>query len=144
MKSKYSSVVKVKKQELDRAEIDLSKAKQRQRANEEALQRANEEYLSLSLPEQGSVLLLRQGLEFREIARGMKEFAKEKVKLSEQEMNHYQHLYKKAHLAYEKIKYLETEELKEFEEKLRKAEEKTLDEIAISKYFRERKKYEQK
>ncbi len=142
MNSKYSSVVKVKKQELDKAETNLLKAKQRQKANEEALSKANAEYLSLKMPVQGNTELLKQSLEFKSIAQNVKEAAKEKVKLSAQEIVHYQHLYKNAHLAYEKIKYLESQELKELQKKLEKAEQKSLDDIAVSKYFRERKQYE--
>lgn len=142
MSSKYTPVVKVKKQELDKAETNLAKAKQRQRANEEALRRANAEYLSVNLPNSGSVELLKQSLEIKAIAKNVKDAAKEKVELSAKEMTHYQHLYKNAHLAYEKIKYLESEELKAVQEKLKKAEQKALDDIATSKYFRERKQYE--
>lgn len=142
MSGKYSSVVKVRKQELDKAETNLLKAKQRQKANEEALMKANAEYLSLNLPMQGSVELLKQSLEFKEIAKNVKDAAKEKVRLSAQEITHYQHLYKNAHLSYEKIKYLENEEFKELQTKLKKAEQKALDDIATSKYFRERKQYE--
>lgn len=142
MSSKYTPVVKVKKQELDKAETNLAKAKQRQKANEEALMRANAEYLSVSLPNSGSVELLKQSLEIKAIAKNVKDAAKEKVELSAKEMTHYQHLYKSAHLAYEKIKYLESEELKAVQAKLKKAEQKALDDIATSKYFRERKQYE--
>lgn len=142
MNSKYSAVVKVKKQELDKAETNLLKAKQRKQVNEEALMRANAEYLSLKMPTQGSTALLKQGLEMKSIAKTVKEVAKEKVNLSAQEITHYQHLYKNAHLAYEKIKYLESQDLKEWQKKLKKAEQKALDDIAVSKYFREKKQYE--
>lgn len=54
MKSKYSQVVKIKKQELDKAENNLAAAKQRQRSNEAALKQAKAEYLSISLPQSGS------------------------------------------------------------------------------------------
>ncbi len=142
MSSKYTPVVKVRKQELDKAETNLAKAKQRQRANEEAFAKANAEYLGVRLPSSGSVEILRQGLEFKEIAKNVKDAAKEKVELSAKEMRHFQHLYKNAHLEYEKIKYLESEELKAVQEKLKKAEQKALDDIAVSKYFREKKQYE--
>ena len=142
MSSKYTTVVKVRKQELDKAETNLAKAKQRQKANEEALMRANAEYLSVNLPSAGSAEELKQSLEFRAIAKNVKDAAKEKVELSAKEMRHFQHLYKNAHLEYEKIKYLESEELKTLQTKLRKAEQKALDDIAVSKYFREKKQYE--
>ncbi|TQR61509.1 flagellar FliJ family protein [Campylobacter troglodytis] len=142
MKSKFSSVVKVKKQELDKAELELSKARARQRQNEETLMLAEAEYLSLVMPKEGNAMLLRQSLNYKAVAKQMKDLAQEKLRLSHQEINHYQHLYKKAHLNYEKLKYLEVEELKELEKKLKKEEEKALDEIATSKYFRERKRNE--
>lgn len=51
-------------------------------------------------------------------------------------MNHYQFLYQKAHLDYEKMKVLEAEEIKQKQKELAKAEEKFLDEIAISRFFK--------
>lgn len=65
--------------------------------------------------------------------------AKEKVELSKKEMNHYQFLYQKAHLDYEKMKVLEAEEIKQKQKELAKAEEKILDEIAISRFSKEKK-----
>lgn len=44
--------------------------------------------------------------------------AKEKVELSKKEMNHYQFLYQKAHLDYEKMKVLEAEEIKQKQKNL--------------------------
>lgn len=138
MKSKYSQVVKIKKQELDKAENNLAAAKARQRANEAALSKANADYLGISLPKSGSVALLKQGLEFKNIAKNVQDAAKEMVKLSEKECSHYQHLYKNAHLNYEKLKYLETEDFKAMQKAIAKAEQKALDDIATSKFFRER------
>lgn len=142
MSNKFTPVVKVRKQELDKAETNLLKAKQRQKANEEALMRANADYLSVNLPREGSVALLKESLQIKAIAKDVKDAAKERMELSAKEMAHYQHLYKNAHFEYEKIKYLESEELKALQAKLKKAEQKALDDIAISKYFREKKQYE--
>ena len=49
----------------------------------------------------------------------------------------------KSYLNYEKIKYLETQDLKEYQKQLAKAEQKALDDIATSKFFRERKENEE-
>ena len=81
MKSKYSQVVKIKKQELDKAENNLAAAKQRQRSNEAALMQAKAEYLSISLPQSGSVQLLRESLSFKNIAKDIKDAAQERVNL---------------------------------------------------------------
>ncbi|TQR31881.1 hypothetical protein DMB92_05730 [Campylobacter sp. MIT 99-7217] len=135
MKSKYDSVLKVRKQQLDKAELNLNQARARQIAHEEAFKLANLEYLSMSLPQNGDVHLLRQGLQMLDVARNTKELAKEKLELSNKEMSHYQNLYKQASLEYEKIKYLKTEEIKKIKDELKKMEEKFIDEIAISRHF---------
>lgn len=142
MKSKYSQVVKVRKQELDKAETNLLHARQRQMANEEALRAANAELQGIAMPKSGSSVLLKQTLEFKQIAKNMQNAALEKVELSKKECAHYQNLYKNANLAYEKMKYLETDEIKQKQEALKKAEQKMLDEVAVSKYFREKKQNE--
>lgn len=135
MKSKYGSVLKLKKQGLDKAEQNLSQAKQRQQENELAFQNASLECASLVLPQNGNAQMLKQSLEMLEIARGVKQRAKEKLELSQKEVLHYQNLYKRASLDYEKIKYLQSEELKAMQKRLKKEEEKFLDEIAISRHF---------
>ncbi|TKX32891.1 flagellar export protein FliJ [Campylobacter aviculae] len=142
MKSRYNSVVKVKKQQLDKAESNLNQAKQRQIENEKILELSKKECESLNiLPKSGSVAELRSNLAMRQVGRDTLARAKEKVELSKKEMVHYQFLYQKAHLDYEKMKVLEAEEIKQKQKELAKLEEKFLDEIAISRFFN-KEKYE--
>ncbi|HEH5661512.1 TPA: flagellar FliJ family protein [Campylobacter jejuni] len=137
MKSKYNSVVKVRKQQLDKAESNLNQAKQRQLEHEKAYELSRQEYESLGvLPKSGSIAELRSNLSMAQVGREALARAKEKVELSKKEMNHYQFLYQKAHLDYEKMKVLEAEEIKQKQKELAKAEEKFLDEIAISRFFK--------
>lgn len=137
MKSKYHSVVRVRKQQLDKAENNLNQAKQRQLENEKAYEISRLECENLSvLPKSGSVTELRSNLSMAQVGREALARAKEKVELSKKEMNHYQFLYQKAHLDYEKMKVLEAEELKQKQKEFAKAEEKFLDEIAISRFFK--------
>ncbi len=136
MKTKYSTVLKVKKQALNKAESNLNAARNRQAQNEEALKEANRVCESLNLPQKGGVDELRQSMKMRQIAREARERAAEKVLLSKKEVAHFEHLYKRANLDYEKIKYLESEELKKLKKELEKIEAKNLDEIAISRFFR--------
>lgn len=135
MKSKFSSVLKVKKQALEKAENNLNLAKNRQRENEANLELAIQVANSIHLPQSGSVNSLRENLQMQSVAREVKERAFEKVKLSQQEVNHYQILYKKAYLDFEKIQYLEKEELKKMKKELERLKAKTLDEIAVSRFF---------
>lgn len=137
MKSKFNAVIKVKKQQLDKAQTDLNAAQQRQKENERLLGLAQEELLNLStLKGQISSEKLRANVFMEGVAREALTRAKEKVELSHKEVNHYQFLYKKAHLDYEKIKYLQSEELKAMQKAMQKAEEKFLDELAISRFFK--------
>lgn len=137
MKSKFNAVIKVKKQQFDKAQTDLNAALQRQKENERLLGLAREELLNLStLKGQISSEELRANVFMEGVAREALARAKEKVELSHKEVNHYQFLYKKAHLDYEKIKYLQSEELKAMQKAMQKAEEKFLDELAISRFFK--------
>ncbi|EPD8510406.1 flagellar export protein FliJ [Campylobacter upsaliensis] len=137
MKSKFNAVIKVKKQQLDKAQTDLNAAQQRQKENERLLGLAREELLNLStLKGQISSEELRANVFMEGVAREALTRAKEKVELSHKEVNHYQFLYKKAHLDYEKIKYLQSEELKAMQKAMQKAEEKFLDELAISRFLK--------
>ncbi|EAJ7578513.1 hypothetical protein AAH56_03985 [Campylobacter upsaliensis] len=137
MKSKFNAVIKVKKQQFDKAQTDLNAALQRQKENERLLGLAQEELLNLStLKGQISSEELRANVFMEGVAREALTRAKEKVELSHKEVNHYQFLYKKAHLDYEKIKYLQSEELKAMQKAMQKAEEKFLDELAISRFFK--------
>lgn len=136
---KYHAILKVKKQALDRAEADLARAKQRQKENLEKLELAKKDYANLSLPSGGNSSLLKQSLEFKAVAEATQKQAREKVELSQKEVAHYEFIYKKFLLDYEKIKYLETQELKKVQKELLKAEEKFIDEIAVSRFFSQQK-----
>ncbi|TEY04494.1 flagellar export protein FliJ [Campylobacter sp. US33a] len=138
MKTKYETVLKVKKRQLDNAENNLNKARARQMEHEKAYVLAKQECEQFSLPKSGSIELLKSNLTIIDIARSVKNEALRKVELSKKEMVHYQHLYKKAHLDYEKMKYLQSEELKKIQIQLKKSEEKFIDELAVSRYFMEK------
>lgn len=137
MKSKFNAVIKVKKQQLDKAQTNLNAALQRQKENERLLELAREELLNLNtLKGQISSEELRASIFMESVAREALTRAREKMELSHKEVNHYQFLYKKAHLDYEKMKYLQSEELKAMQKAMQKAEEKFLDELAISRFLK--------
>ncbi|EAH4571029.1 flagellar FliJ family protein [Campylobacter sp. IFREMER_LSEM_CL2127] len=135
MKSKYSSVIKLRKQQLDKAEANLTKTRQKLLQCEEELKEASKTCESLTLADKGSIALLRSSLKLQEIAREGKQRVKQKLDLTKKELAHHQHLYKKAHLEFEKIKVLENEELKKIQKALQKEEEKFIDELAITRHF---------
>lgn len=137
MKSKYSSVIKVRKQQLDKAEGQLNAAQQRQRDNEIALELSKQQLQDLSaLPQSGLVADLRSNLAMKKVGEEALVRAREKVELSKKEVYHYQFLYKKAYLDYEKMKFLESEELKAWQKQMQKNENKFLDELATIRAFK--------
>lgn len=140
MKTKYNALLKVRKQELDKAEKNLQLARQRQLHNELEFQKASLEYAHFNLPTQGSTRILQQALQMLDRAKIHKFQSQEKLLLSQKEVVHYQHLYKKAFVDYEKIQYLQNEEIKQRQKALKKQEEQMLDEMAVIKYFYEGKK----
>lgn len=137
MKSKYSSVIKVRKQQLDKAEGQLNAARQRQRDNEVVLELSKQQLQDLSaLPQSGLVADLRSNLAMKKVGEEALMRAREKVELSQKEVHHYQFLYKKAYLDYEKMKFLESEELKAWQKQMQKNENKFLDELATIRAFK--------
>lgn len=137
MKSKYSSVIKVRKQQLDKAEGQLNAAQQRQRDNEIALELSKQQLQDLSaLPQSGLVADLRSNLAMKKVGEEALVRAREKVELSKKEVYHYQFLYKKAYLDYEEMKFLESEELKAWQKQMQKNENKFLDELATIRAFK--------
>lgn len=83
MKSKYNSVVKVRKQQLDKAESNLNQAKQRQLEHEKAYELSRQECESLGvLPKSGSIAELRSNLSMAQVGREALARAREKVELS--------------------------------------------------------------
>ncbi|ARJ57022.1 flagellar export protein FliJ [Campylobacter cuniculorum] len=137
MKTKFSAIAKVRKQQLDNAELRLSEAKQRQREHQKLYELSYAQLRNLSLvPNSGLSNELKSNLAMANIGKEALQRAKEKVELSEKEIVHYQFLYQKANLEYEKIKTLEAKEIKEKQKELQKAEQKFIDELAITRFFR--------
>lgn len=139
MKTKFGSIAKVRKQQLDNAEINLNKARQRQQEHQRLYELSYQQLRGLSaVPNSGLSSELRCNLAMANIGKEALQRAKEKVELSEKEIMHYQFLYQKAHLEYEKIKTLEAKELEEKQKEIQKAEQNLIDEFAITRFFREK------
>lgn len=139
MKTKFGSIAKVRKQQLDNAEINLNKARQRQQEHQRLYELSYQQLRSLSItPGSGLSNELKCKLAMASVGREALQRAKEKLELSEKEIVHYQFLYQKAHLEYEKIKTLEAKELREKQKEVQKAEREFVDELATIRFFRER------
>ncbi|MBR8461652.1 flagellar FliJ family protein [Campylobacter sp. faydin G-105] len=134
MKSKFSQVVRVKKQTLDRIEARLVSARAKVvnlELNAKALRAKLDE---ISMPQSGKMSELKQNLELLRIMRDELDDIKERLELSKKDVMHVEHQYKNANLDFEKIKYLEQEDFKREIKRQKHLEAVTLDEFAIMKF----------
>ena len=134
MKSKFTSVVRVKKQEMDKVEAKLVVARLNVRSAEENLALLRARLDEFSLPKSGNIDELRQNLELINIARQELRACKERLEIAKKEVLHYENKYKNANLEYEKMRYLEKEEFKREIKRIQKAEALALDEFAVMKF----------
>ena len=134
MKSKFTSVVRVKKQEMDKVEAKLVVARLNVRNAEEKIALLRAKLNEFSLPKSGNIGELRENLELINIARAELSACKESLEIAKKEVLHYENKYKNANLEYEKMKYLEKEEFKKEIKRIQKAEALALDEFAVMKF----------
>lgn len=134
MNTKFSQVIKLKKQNLDKIEICLAKCRTLRSQLEELLKKATLELGSYKFPKGGNFIVMKSSLEEQRLLREHKDDLIEKLSLNQKEIMHYELQYKKAYMEFEKIRYLEQEEIKKILEKAKKDEAIMLDEIAIQRY----------
>ncbi|QKF91522.1 flagellar export protein FliJ [Campylobacter sp. CCUG 57310] len=129
MKSKFSQIVKVKKQNLDKISMRLARSRAETVMIEGFIAEANEQIASIKLPQSGQISQMKSSLELLNLARKEKEILTQRLELTKKSIMHYEHQYKNANLEYEKIKYLESEDFKSQIAKIKRAEQNMLDEF---------------
>lgn len=130
---KFKQILSVKKQALQNAELALNKAKLKKTAVEQELELAKKELDTY--PEPKTILEIKLANEAIFFNLNKQKELVEKISLCEKEVVHFTHLYKKASLDYEKIKYLHDEEVKRKKKELEKKQALELDEIATMRFF---------
>lgn len=134
MKSKYTSLVKLKKKDLDKAERDLIAANNAVADASVRLGRAYQTLSELSLPTHGTVAQLTQAHIMIRAQHNTIEECKIYLEASEREQLDMQTRFKNARVEYEKFKYLELQEARALLLHYKKEESKMLDEIGIMTY----------
>ncbi len=141
MKTKLTSLAKLRKRQLDSAQLRLSEAKERQKEHQRLYELSYAELRGLdAVPESGLSSVLKFKLAMSNVGKEALQRAKEKVELSKKELTHYQFLYQKASLEYEKIKTLEAEEIQAKQKELQKKEQKFIDELATIRFLEKKEK----
>ncbi len=138
MKTKFSEILKVKKQRVSEIEQQLAA----KRAQKEMLLAQVAEVLSkikdFSFPKEGDFRSFRSAQYGLEYLSKEKEQKENMIKYFDQEIENLNILYKEANIEYEKIKHLHELEEKMILQKLLKEENKQMDEIANQLFLRRR------
>ncbi len=134
MSTIFSKISKINKQRVDKIESELFLLKSSIRQIEDKIRAVYDNIDGLEIPQNGDVSLLSLFQEQRKIlnrqkSRLLKELSAKNLQLAQK----YEE-YKKAKLEFEKIKYLEEQEIAKKIEKLKKEEQKSLDEISNMLY----------
>ena len=130
MKSKFSKIAKIRKQKREAIEKELLKSQNKQKMLTHKIASLYEEIVSIKMPQNGTVSLLALVGEQKKILNRDKKEYEHELHLAAVATQKLQGEYQKAHIEYEKIKYLEEQELQALINKIKQQEQLDLDEIS--------------
>jgi flagellar export protein FliJ len=134
MKTRFTSLVKMKKDMMDKSERELQQANHLLSTAQQILHHAYEELKSLTSPTSGEITQFVQARQMLEAQRNVVAQEQEKVAIAESEVLKAKMALKDAMMEYEKFKYLEAEQIKLAVEKKKKQQQRELDEIAVQNF----------
>ena len=129
MNNRFSQIVKVKEEELNKIEMSLAKSKATFLELSRSMDAINAELNMSQFPKSGSSSKIKSTIEQQKLLRSQKDKIKEKMLLIQKEIVHFEFKYKKAYVELEKVKYMEKEEIQKELKNLKKKESKELDEL---------------
>ena len=129
MNNRFSQIVKVKEEELNKIEMSLVKSKATFLELSRSMDAINAELNMSQFPKSGSSSKIKSTIEQQKLLRSQKDKIKEKMLLIQKEIVHFEFKYKKAYVELEKVKYMEKEEIQKELKNLKKKESKELDEL---------------
>jgi len=136
MKTKYSQLLKVKKQKVDGIENEIALLNMKKKRVVEDIKELEEEIRELDKPKEGrfgAFLTISYSFDTMLSLKKEKEMLLSRIDFElEQKRNEY----KMALMEYEKIKYLEDLEIEKKLDKIKKDEQKLLDEMSVLTYKR--------
>jgi len=130
MKTKFSQLVKVKKRKVDEIESELLDTQNQKRRVEIEIKNILQEIRELKAPQSGNFAELNLSYSYLSNLSNQKKFKEEQLHSIIQQIEVIKELYKEANIEYEKIKYLDEQEIKRQLEELKIKENKDMDEIA--------------
>jgi flagellar biosynthesis chaperone FliJ len=131
VKTKFDSVVKLKKQQVDNIEKNIQKVNASINNLKEKIQNLQNSIFSFQIPKSGDFALLNQIKHQQHILRNEIDNLKNQIIILENRKKELLNELKKANIEYEKMKYLQAEEIKKIVKEKRLKEARDMDEIAI-------------
>ena len=130
MKSQFSKIAKIRKQKRDAIERELMKSQNKERLLTHKIASLYDDIAAVQMPKEGLVTLLLMVNEQKSILNREKKRCEQELFVVQRNTKKLQGEYQKAHVEYEKIKYLEEQELQAMMDKLKREEQLYLDEIS--------------
>jgi flagellar biosynthesis chaperone FliJ len=138
VKTKFDALVKLKKMEVDKLSREITKQNGKIAKATDELKNLNEEFKQIEYPKSGSFSLITQIKILQNALLNQITLKKEEIKFLENQKNLLKAQLRDKELEYEKMKYLQAEEIKKIVNKMKKEEAKKMDEIALMLFKGER------
>jgi len=131
MKTRFSSLVAIKKDAMQKRERELQQALQNHERAKEALHKSLKELQNIEQPNSGSMSQLLANRTLLSRQRAIIQHNEEWLEFTKNEVQKAKETLKAAMIEYEKFKYLELQEIEKVLKAQKQAEVKHLDEIAL-------------
>jgi flagellar biosynthesis chaperone FliJ len=131
VKTKFSAVVKIKKQVVEKIERDIQKINSSILKVKQQIEEIQNILYSLTPPQNGNFPLFSQIKTQQNMLRSEIEKLNSQILFLENRKNELMNELKKSNIEYEKMKYLETQEIKKMLKKSKLKESREMDELAI-------------
>ena len=135
MKTRFTPLVKIKKNDLDKCERDFSRANKDKENAQQALDDAYLQLKETSALSQGTMAQMLQERTILDIQRNVIEQKRSWLSFASEQVIQFQETLRKSAIEYEKYKYLETKEIEVILKKRAKLEAKQLDESALHSFM---------
>jgi len=140
--TRFSDILKVKKQKLSEVERELQDVRNRKKRLELKIMQVDSEVKALKSPQNGDFGTLQMARQAFLVMIGEKELLTQKLATRIKQIEGLEMLYKEVNIDYEKIAYLDELEIKKEMKRIADEESKELDEIANILFVNKREKVE--